>query len=186
MSNYLDVVKKNLREYFFEALSEDEITAEQIHDILIEEVVSLVEYHESKLSKARQTYDLLTAGKDCISFESHESFPNYVNFDFMGNLGDSSSLYSDDHVDTTNTIKFTNYTDDELNSMCDAAEKKENKKYTVPVEIDEVSGEHFLIFPDELIEQVQWQENDELEWIDMKNGVFEIRKVEKTDVRSQK
>lgn len=93
------------------------------------------------------------------------------------------------------------YSEEELNAMCDAAEKAErekklseliddddeylealsklnkNKTWTVPIEEDHL-GEYYVTFPDELIEKVGWSENDTLEWIDNKDGTFSIKKVE--------
>ena len=48
---------------------------------------------------------------------------------------------------------------------------------TLAVEIDSVSGDLFVTFPDDLIEKLSWKEGDEIEWIDQGDGSFLIRKV---------
>lgn len=50
-------------------------------------------------------------------------------------------------------------------------------KWTLPVEIDDASGEYFLTLPDDLLNSLDWKEGDELEWIDKENGTFELRKI---------
>jgi hypothetical protein len=35
---------------------------------------------------------------------------------------------------------------------------------TTEVQYDEKSGEYFVTFPDELLEEMQWAEGDTLEW----------------------
>ena len=52
------------------------------------------------------------------------------------------------------------------------------KQYTetVPVEMDAITGEYFITFPDELVEKLDWQEGDTLIWSDNYDGSFTIRK----------
>jgi hypothetical protein len=74
------------------------------------------------------------------------------------------------------------YTEEELNAMCDEAEKQETdkvKRWVLPVEIDGGSGEYFLQLPDDLLDQVKWKENDTLSWENNKDGTFTLRKVTK-------
>ncbi len=49
-------------------------------------------------------------------------------------------------------------------------------KLTLEVQQDPETGEHYLQFPDELIQQVGWQIGDELAWIDNGNGTWTIKK----------
>lgn len=48
---------------------------------------------------------------------------------------------------------------------------------TLMVEMDSVSGDLFVTFPDDLIEKLFWKEGDEIEWVDQGDGSFLIRKV---------
>ena len=50
-------------------------------------------------------------------------------------------------------------------------------KWQLPVEIDGTSGEYYIQFPDDLMEASGIKENDMVEWIDRKDGSFELRKV---------
>lgn len=70
------------------------------------------------------------------------------------------------------------YTDEELIAMCDAAEKEHRvKKWILPVEMDGPSGEYFVMFPDDLLEAANLCEGDQIYWVDNKDGSYTIRKV---------
>jgi hypothetical protein len=105
------------------------------------------------------------------------------------------------------------YTEEELNAMCDKAAldsnqpkklatydemvadgwtmtadgvwvkgPKEDKvvKWQLPVEVDGLTGDCFIQFPDDLLEAANLKEGDSISWIDRKDGSFELRKVNGT------
>jgi hypothetical protein len=70
------------------------------------------------------------------------------------------------------------YTEEELNAMCDSAEKEDKVvKWQLPVEVDGISGEYYVQFPDDLMAAANIKEDDLVEWIDRGDGIFELRKV---------
>jgi len=99
------------------------------------------------------------------------------------------------------------YSEEELNAMCDKAASDQEKdkcreynlreaeyydkraeldakqdkvvKWQLPVEVDGASGEYYVQFPDDLMEAAGIKEDDLVEWIDRKDGSFELRKVER-------
>ena len=50
-------------------------------------------------------------------------------------------------------------------------------KWQLPVEIDEVTEEYFVSFPNDLLEAANLKEGDTVEWVDNKDGSFTLRKV---------
>lgn len=55
------------------------------------------------------------------------------------------------------------YTDEEMSAMCDnAAEQDKLKRWILPVEIDGITGDLFVTFPDDLLEQTGWKEGDSI------------------------
>jgi hypothetical protein len=74
------------------------------------------------------------------------------------------------------------YTEEELNAMCDKAASEQDKvvKWQLPVEVDGLTGDCFIQFPDDLLEVVNLKEGDTVSWIDRKDGSFELRKVNGT------
>lgn len=70
------------------------------------------------------------------------------------------------------------YTDEELIAMCDAAEKEDKvKKWVLPVEMDDPSGVYYVSLPDDLLKSVNFVEGDEVYWEDNNDGTYTIRKV---------
>jgi hypothetical protein len=59
---------------------------------------------------------------------------------------------------------------------------KEDKvvKWQLPVEVDGLTGDCYVQFPDDLLEAANLKEGDTVEWIDRKDGSFELRKVNGT------
>jgi len=88
--------------------------------------------------------------------------------------------------DRVSNFSGEQYTEEELNAMCNAAEKQEKDKvvrWRLPVEEvengDPMETEYFINLPDDLLEQAGWKENDELNWVDNKDGTFILTKVTK-------
>ena len=99
------------------------------------------------------------------------------------------------------------YTEEELNAMCDKAASDEEKnkcreynlreaeyydkraeldakqdkviKWQLPVDVDGLTGDCFVQFPDDLLEISGLREGDIVDWIDRGDGSFELRKVTK-------
>jgi hypothetical protein len=59
---------------------------------------------------------------------------------------------------------------------------KEDKivKWQLPVQVDGLTGDCFVEFPDDLLEVANLKEGDTVEWIDKNDGSFELRKVNGT------
>ena len=58
-------------------------------------------------------------------------------------------------------------------------EHKQDKvvKWQLPVEVDGLSGECYVNFPDDLLEAANLKEGDMVNWIDNNDGSFTLRKV---------
>ena len=64
------------------------------------------------------------------------------------------------------------YTDEELDAMCDKAETKDKvNRWIIPVDDD-----YNITFPEDLLEQTGWKEGDTLQWIDQGDGSFKMIK----------
>jgi hypothetical protein len=53
-------------------------------------------------------------------------------------------------------------------------------KWQLPVEVDGPSGEYFVCFPDDLMEAANFEEGDQIEWIDNGDGSYTLRKLSQT------
>ena len=50
--------------------------------------------------------------------------------------------------------------------------------YKLKIEQNESTGECFVLLPEDLLEQVDWQEGDSIKWIDNRDGSFTLKKYE--------
>jgi hypothetical protein len=78
------------------------------------------------------------------------------------------------------------YTEEELNAMCDAAEKQEKdkvKRWVLPVEEvengDNGETEYFINLPDDLLEAADLKEGDFIEYLDKGDGSYILKKIQK-------
>lgn len=59
------------------------------------------------------------------------------------------------------------------------------KKFIVQIQFDDREGDYYIPLPDDmlsLIADLGWTINDDLEWIDNKDGTFSIKKKEEEEV----
>jgi hypothetical protein len=57
-------------------------------------------------------------------------------------------------------------------------------RYTATVKYNEATDEHYLEFPDELMEQVGWNVGDTLKWTSHEDGSWSIAKKEDEGIGS--
>jgi len=55
--------------------------------------------------------------------------------------------------------------------------KDKVKKWLLPVEIDEPTGEYIVSFPDDMLEAANLKEGDQVEWVDQGDGSYLLKKV---------
>jgi hypothetical protein len=60
------------------------------------------------------------------------------------------------------------------------AKKDKVKKWTLPTNVDGLTGEVYVNFPDDLLEAAGLKESDQIEWIDQGDGSYILKKVVKT------
>ena len=65
------------------------------------------------------------------------------------------------------------YFDDDLTIGLDRV-----KKWVLPVEVDNITGECFISIPDDLRLSLNWNEGKRLEWVDNYNGSFTLKAIE--------
>jgi bifunctional DNA-binding transcriptional regulator/antitoxin component of YhaV-PrlF toxin-antitoxin module len=164
MTDHKTYSLKQVENFLYDAMSSD-ATSQEIYDV-IKGVVEDNYYTYKKC--ASEAYELLallngngeghlTCDKDDTSEECKKSWNDFWVED----------------------LHRTDYTDEELNAMCDAAtsaKKGKVNKWILPVDDD-----YNITFPEDLIEQTGWKEGDILEWIDQGDGSFKMIKQEKKE-----
>jgi hypothetical protein len=63
-------------------------------------------------------------------------------------------------------------------------ENIQHNSWTLTVEEDPETGDAILTFPPDLLEKAGWKEGDTLNWIDQKDGSWQLKKVDKTSEKS--
>jgi hypothetical protein len=164
---------EQLENWMHDAMSAGEASAEEIYNT-IKKVVEEQYYHHKHY--ASQAYELLAL----------------LNGNGIGHIKEY-----DDCVD-----KILSCDKDDLSPECKSAWKefwqtdtieydlreaeyynKEDKvnKWVLPVQVDDAAGDadpiYYINLPDDLLKAANLKEGDQVEWIDLNNGTFEMRKV---------
>jgi hypothetical protein len=225
---------EKLETWLEDALSSADATPQEIYDI-IQKVVSENYYHHKY--HASRAYELMEKLNGSVSFtscdkddkspecqkawndfweenyypEEHSQYSEEVVDDGMRPWGHSDLEYLANSVLTEDRISNfpgEQYSEEELNAMCDRAASQQEKekcreynlreaeyydkrakldaeqdkvvRWQLPVEVDGLTGDCFIQFPDDLLEAANLKEGDQVEWVDLKNGNYELRKVNGT------
>ena len=160
MTDYKKYALGQVENFLYDAMSAD-ATPQEIYDV-IRGVVS-DNYYTYK-HQASQAYELLSL------LNGHRS----VDLDFC-DKDDTSEECKKSWSDFWTT---TSYTEEEIDAMCAAAEAKDKViKWSLPVEEQE-DGEYYITLPDDLLEATNFNEGDQIEWIQQDNGSYLLKKVE--------
>ena len=135
--------------FLYDAMSTD-ATPEEIYDVIKGVVQDNYYTYKNSTEKAYELLALLNGnGKGHIK-EYDDCMPPWGHSD----------------------MEALQYTEEELDEMCAAAEPK-NKvvKWILPVDDD-----YNITFPEDFLEQTGWKEGDVLEWHDQGDGSFKLTK----------
>ena len=170
MTDYKKYALGQVENFLYDAMSTDATSAE-IYDVIKGVVLDNYYTYKAQTEKAYELLALLNGnGVGHLTCDKDDKSPECQNAwnDFW-----EENYYPEEGLQ---------YTEEELNAMCDAAEKEDKVvKWSLPVEMDP-SGEYFVTFPDDLLEATDLKEGDQVEWIDRGDGSYLMKKVEvKTD-----
>ena len=116
--------------------------------------------------------------------EEHKEYSEEIMDDCMPPWGHSDLEYSIANPtlteDRISNFPGEQYAEETLNAMCDKAASEKDKvvKWQLPVEVDGVSGEYYIQFPDDLLEAANIKEDDLVQWIDRGDGSYLLKKVD--------
>ena len=171
MTDYKKYSLGQVENFLYDAMSTD-ATPQEIYDVIKGVVEDNYYTYKQQASNAYELLALLNGNGEghITSVISRGNKIHQVVDDCMRPWGHSD-------------MEALQYTEEELNAMCDAAETKDKvKKWVLPVEDDESSGEYFITFPDDLLEAANLKEGDQIEWHDQGDGSFKlIKKVDKVE-----
>ena len=135
--NYFNHAKHTLSQlqaFLHDAMNEENLSAEQIYEVIIENVASDVEHYQMQYQKSERLFNLLK-GYEKPDAESE-------NYDY------------------------------------EMPPEKEDKviKWSLPVEEAE-DGEYYITFPEDLLEAAKLAPGDNVEWVELTENTYLLRKV---------
>ena len=170
---------ENLENWLHDSMSAGEATSQEIYDVIMGVVKENYYTYKQKTSEAYELlallngngkghikeYDdcvdkILSCDKDNPSLECQKSWTNFwEDAPYPVYVSEDGDMWAPDYV-----------------------VKKEDKvvKWQLPVELDGLTGECYVNFPDDLLEAANLKEGDLVEWIDRGDGSFELKKVTKS------
>ncbi len=139
--NYFNHAKHTLSQlegFLHDAMNEENLSAEEIYEVIIENVASDVEHYQMQYQKSERLFNLLK-GYEKPDTESEEEPEDY---------------------------------DYEM------PPQKEDRviRWSLPVEEAE-DGEYYITFPDDLLEAAKLSPGDNVEWVDLTENTYLLRKV---------
>jgi len=136
--NHAKHTLSQLQAFLHDAMNEENLSAEEIYEVIIENVASDVEHYQMQYQKSERLFNLLK-GYEKPDTESEEESEDY---------------------------------DYEM-----SPEKKDRViRWSLPVEEAE-DGEYYITFPEDLLEAAKLNPGDNVEWVDLTENTYLLRKV---------
>ena len=158
MTDYKKYALGQVENFLYDAMSTD-ATPEEIYDVIKGVVEDNYYTYKVQTEKAYELLALLNGnGVGHVTCDKDDSSP------------ECKKSWTDFWEEPNQ------YTEEELNAMCDAttsAKKGKVNKWVLPVDDD-----YNITFPEDLLEQTGWKEGDTLQWIDQGDGSFKMIKKE--------
>ena len=140
--------------FLYDAINDEQIGAHQIYETIIETVAEHTEYLQIQYEKSQQLFDLLkgTTKPEAKTEEEPEEY---------------------DYDDMTAKGYWMN-----ADGFWMPPQKEEDKviKWSLPVEEAE-DGEYYITFPEDLLEAAKLAPGDSVEWVDLTENTYLLRKV---------
>jgi bifunctional DNA-binding transcriptional regulator/antitoxin component of YhaV-PrlF toxin-antitoxin module len=161
VTDYKKYALGQVENFLYDAMSTD-ATPQEIYDVIKGVVEDNYYTYKNQTSKAYELLALLNGnGKGNLTCDRDDTSE------------ECKKSWNDFWVED---LHRTDYTDEELNAMCDAvtsAKQGKVNKWILPVDDD-----YNITFPEDLLEQTGWKEGDTLQWIDQGDGSFKMVKKE--------
>ena len=180
---------QHLDEWIHDALNCDEIAPKEIYDTILNVVNDSIEYHRNNLDRGVELLSLLKGHRPIEIEEATDK-----DWEDFWESTEEVSKEQWAHPESS-LYKHLQYTEEELNAMCDAAEDKEKCReynlreaeyYTKRAELDakqdkvikwqlpvqQNEEDYFVEFPNDLLEAANLKEGDTVEWVDNGNGSY--------------
>ena len=175
---------ENLENWLYDAMSAGEATPQEIYDVIKGVVEENYYIYKQKTSEAYELLGLLNSGVD------NNKYQDYLNQVLSCDKNDPSpecqgawNDFWESNTDAEYSLREAEYYNKEVFVSEDGdlyPVKDKVVKWQLPVQVDGLTGECYVQFPDDLLEAANLNEGDTVEWIDRGDGSFELKKVIKS------
>jgi len=169
-ADHKDYSLKQVENFLYDAMSAD-ATAQEIYDVIKGVVADNYNVYKNATQKAYELLALLNGnGEGHIS-----SYPVSKVEEKLKTPIQQNPQYTDEEMDAMTAVAE----EEELITKGYFKENgfwKKSKTWTVEVSMDGLTGDAFLPIPDEVMDLVEWNLYDELEWHDQGDGSFKLIK----------
>ena len=159
MDDYKKYSLEQLDNWIHDAISCSEATPQEIYDTIKKAVEE--EYYTYK-HRTGQAYELLALlngnGKGHLSCDKNDTSPECK--------GAWNDFWEENYYPEEYDLREAEYYN----------KKDKVKKWVLPVEVDGLSGECYVMFPDDLLDTAGLKEGDQINWVDNGDGSFSFQK----------
>ena len=214
---------ENLENWMHDAMSAGEASPQEIYDVIVGVAKENYYVYKQQASQAYELLELLNGNGESITKEHYDGWDSNTTSNLVCDKDDPSPECQKSWNDFWEESE--QYTEEELNAMCDKAASDQEKekcreynlreaeyydkraqldadykksqelynsedgdlypvkdkvvKWQLPVQVDGLTGDCFVEFPDDLLERAGFKEGDIVEWVPRGDDSFELRKVTK-------
>ena len=165
--NYKKYSLENLENWLHDAMSAGEATPQEIYDVILGVVKENYYHHKHHASQAYELLSKLNESNLYNSFLAEDRNSNFPNENTVRN-----NFWDNVDKDVKDSLEKDGY-----EWTPPVSTKDKVVKWQLPVEVDGLSGECFVSFPDDLLEAANLKEGDQVEWVDRGDGSYLLRKV---------
>ena len=190
---------EQLENWMHDAMSCGEATPQEIYDVIIEVVKDNYYTYKKQASEAYELLSLLNGNGDWTVEEVlkekeyyEPSMPPWGHSDLEYMIHNKEPLSCDKDDPSPECKKswtkfweetpYPLYVSEDGDVWAPDYVTKEDKvkRWVLPTQVDGLTGDVIVNLPDDLLERAGLKEGDVIEWIDRKDGSFEMRKVNGT------
>ncbi len=187
---------EQLENWMYDAMSCGDATPQEIYDVIIEVVKDNYYTYKKQASEAYELLSLLNGNGDWTVEEVlkekeyyEPSMPPWGHSDLEYMIHNKEPLSCDKDDPSPECKKswtkfweetpYPLYVSEDGDVSVPDYVTKEDKvvKWQLPVQVDGLSGDCFVEFPDDLLEVANLKEGDTVEWVDKGDGSYILRKV---------
>ena len=174
-ADHKDYALKQVENFLYDAMS-TESSSQEIYDVIKGVVEDNYNVYKNATQKAYELLALLNGnGEGHIS-----SYPVSKVEEKLKTPIQQNPQYTEEEMDAmTKKVQEEEYLISKGYIKEDGYWRK-SKTWTVEIQMDGLTGDAIIPIPDDLSDVVGWNVDDELEWIDNKDGSYILRKVQKS------